>query len=585
MIVFCLLAPLPGLSAGESSLAVPRDRIGKPLLFGSRVISVNEAHGKVFAGGQRAPRPVLVQFEQISSDTLLLRPLDYHTPDGMRLHHFGKPMRDVAFPILRALDDTLVIDISDYFSSYPEIVSAVPPKMLDGRAVSHEILETREMGEYLQVAGRYAYASGLEVTANCFFLYLKETPMPVRQVDPAKAGYMRVEYRDRHRHRAGIPIRWDLSGGRTLDFYVDRGFPAAWYPYIKEGIEDWNRAFEAIGLPGVLRVHPEPEDGSLDRNSPLVNMVRYMDVDVANAKGDVLYDPRSGEVLQGDILWWRDVLKLLYDWRYVQTGAADAQARLQDYPLEMLGPMIRHAVCHEMGHVLGLSHNMGASYSYPADSLQSPGFTQVYGTCASVMDYARYNHLATAEDIAAGVNLLPPRVGPYDFYAIALAYGTDEPEEGLYCYFAPLISAAISPDPSSQAETLGDDLLRSSAAGIRNCRALLQLDGLDPRRLEVIRRCYYHYIFLTLSNIGGTVRGEYVGRKTGDRTLAFVMESLSSVPPEIADEKWESRILGELTGNFLPERVKKEGGEKELRHYYHSLRKLNNKYPNLSIHL
>ena len=84
---------------------------------------------------------------------------------------------------------------------------------------------------------------------------------------------------------------------------------------------------------------------------------------------------------------------------------------------------------------------------------------------------------------------------------------------------------------------------------------------------------------------GGTVRGEYVGRKTGDRTLAFVMESLSSVPPEIADEKWESRILGELTGNFLPERVKKEGGEKELRHYYHSLRKLNNKYPNLSIHL
>ena len=581
-----------GVAAQErQGLFVPREKVGGPMLFCSRIISVNRAQGKVFADGQRNPYPVLVQFvPDEDSAFLLLRELREEAPgrgrgEGRRR---GSGRRGgfgpVRFPVLEETPDGFLIDVSSYFSTYPEAVSAIPPKVLQGPAVAHEIIGVATNDRYLQVTGRYAYQSGLETTAACYLIFLKEELMPVRTVDPEKAGYNGVDFRTADGQRSKRSHRWAIEPGTVIDFYVDRSMPAEWYSYIKEGIEDWNLAFRAIGLGDVLAVHPEPEDGSFDRNAPLVNMVRFMDVDESNAKGDVLVDPRSGEILQADILWWKGVVDLICGWRYVQTGAADPAARSRSYSVEMLGPMIRHAICHEMGHALGLSHNMGASYAYPSDSLLSPSFTRQYGTAASVMDYARYNHLATAEDVAAGVNLLPPRVGPYDYYAIACGYGPEDAAvPGPYCYFAPFISAAISPDPSSQPETLGNDLIRSSQAGIRNCRALLQLDGLDSLRLDLIRRHYYQYIFLALSNIGGTVCEEYVGRRTSDRTLAFVMEALATVPPAIADEKQKRRILDELTGNFLPERVQKNGGEKELRHYYRKLKRLTNKYPNLFI--
>lgn len=556
-------------------LNVPKDKVGTPLLCGSRIVDVNRPRGKVFAPGQRNPQPLLAAFRR-TEEGLLLEPMEGHRGHGRR-----PGPHPAFFPILEETEDAFVIDLEPCFSTYPEPLSAIPPKMLGGRASEGEILSTLETDRYLQVTGCYKYASGLEVTAACYFLYLRETPMAKRFVDPAKAGYTQVEHRRRGGHRQAPSLRWDVSEGKTIDFYVDKTFPEEWYPYIKEGIEDWNKAFRAIGLGDVLAVHPEPE--GLDTSSPLVNMVRYMDVDESNAKGDVLFDPRSGEILQGDILWWKNVVDLLKGWRYVQTGAADPQARLHDCPTEVLGPMIRHAVCHEMGHVLGLNHNMGASWAYPADSLRSVRFTREYGTAASVMDYARYNHLATAEDVAAGVNLLPPRIGPYDYYAIALGYGDEDTPPGKYCYYAPAITAAISPDPSSQPESLGNDLLRSSAAGLANCRTLLELDGLDEERTHLLRRSYYRYIALTLSNIGGTIQGEPVDEKTRNKTLRFVFDALDKVPLALADAQEEERILNELTGNFLPERIIRTCGEKSLKRYERELRKYARKHPRLRL--
>ena len=567
--------------AQSETLCIPKDKVGSHVLFGSRIVHVNRSHGKVFTDGQRNPHPMLMEICNHSDSAIVLRPVRYRNRHGMRIMRHGKAPKSAVLRIVSQDENNFVVDLGEYFSTYPELISAIPPKMLKGRAASHKITATKACDEYLQVTGNYSYESGWVVTANCYMIYLKEQPMAWRSVDPAKAGYTHAEYKDAEGKKTGISLRWDLSNDRKLVFYVDRKFPAEWYPYIKEGIEDWNKAFEAIGMHDVIAVYPEPRDGSIDRFSPMINMVRYIDVDEPNAKGDVLYDPRSGEILSADILWWKGVLNLLCDWRYLQTGAADPSARLAEYPIEMLGPMIRHAVCHEMGHVLGLSHNMGASWAYPTDSLLSPTFTARYGTAASVMDYARYNHLATAADLAAGVNLLPPRLGPYDCYAIALGYGDENTPAGKYCYFAPFISAAISPDPSAQAESLGNDLLRSSSAGLRNCRQLLELDGLDEHRLKFIRKQYYKYVSLSLSNIGGVVAGKPVRRIVRNRTVKFVYESLVNAPEQIRNRREEQKILEELTGNFLPKRVEENCGRGALRQYLRKVRRFDKKYPGL----
>ena len=577
-LLLCILTAL-------SVLYVPKDKLGTPVLYGSRILEVNRPHGKVFAPGQRNPRPMVMHFERQDSCLVLVHDHGFGPGAGQgRRGGGGGRHRDhspVFFPILEETAEAFVLGLEPHFCTYPEEISAVPPKMLSGRAVSYELSCPPPSPDYLQVNGHYLYADGLELTAACYLIWLRERPMPRLEVDPTQVGYSSVENRPSESRPARY-YRWDLRPGRTLDFYVDAAFPEAWYPYIKEGIEDWNQAFRAIGLGDVLAVHPAPE--GLDTSSPLVNMVRYMDVEESNAKGDVLVDPRSGEILQGDILWWKNVVRLLEGWRYVQTGAADPRAREENYPLEVLGPMIRHAVCHEMGHVLGLCHNMGASWAYPADSLRDARFTRRYGTAPSVMDYARYNHLATRADVEAGVSLLPPRLGPYDYFAIACGYGAGPaPEPGAYCYYAPFISAAISPDPSAQAESLGNDLLRSSRAGVDNCRALLSLDGLTPEREQLLRKSYYRYISLALSNIGGVVQGKVVSRKERRRTLAFVMQALAQAPAQLADPVKEREILDELVGNFLPERLVKTAGEKELKNYYRHLRCLQKKYPGLPL--
>ena len=216
------------------SLHLPKDKVGVPVLAGSRIVEVNRDGGKVFGSGQRSLVPALMQFEEGGPDALALRTIGFHSPHGMvwRGGPRGRRIRHErgTFHILEVKADTLVIDISRYFSTYPEILSAIPPRELHGRAVSHEILSARETDRYLEVTARYRFGNGLEVTAACWFLFLKDTPMEVRTVDPQKAGYNGVEYRRPEGGRFLISQRWDLSDGKTIDFYVDRAFPEEWYP-------------------------------------------------------------------------------------------------------------------------------------------------------------------------------------------------------------------------------------------------------------------------------------------------------------------------------------------------------------------
>ena len=626
-----------GTAAGAGLMSFPKDRLETPVLLSSRLLDSNRSKGKVFAPGQRNPSPLLREFVR-TEEGVEMRPLCYRSPEGYRPQMPKIPCPPVTFPIVRESVDSLWLDVSAYFSTYPEAVSVVPRQFLKERADSATFLGIRTRERYIQVVNRYIYPSGMMLKTACSFIFLQAEAMPIRQVDKTKVGYNAVEFRDSTGKRVEGIRKWNFAEGRPLVFYVDSACPASWFPYIKEGMEDWNKAFAKLGLASRIEVRPEPrhsettqwragpsradasqgraEPSEVLRRDPLANWVRLLDVDESNAKGDVLFDPRSGEILQADILIWKSLPRLLCDWRYVQTGAADPAARAEEYPIEMLGPMLRYSICHEMGHILGLSHNMGASYAYPSAALRKVGFTRQYGTAASVMDYARFNHLATAADVKRGVSLLPPRLGPYDYYAIAWGYGPDtaaavqhsaaasssaiavspatsasvsasytayagpdarfpyEPTPGPYCYFAPFQSGPISPDPSALPEALGDDLLVSSKAALDNCRTLLTLDGLTEHRLQLLRRYYYRSIYLTLSNIGGVIAGKPVRESIQSRTLDFIFRGLATVPSDLRDPRLQQQILDELDGNFLPRRICENGGAPALQRYRRQLDRL-----------
>ena len=159
---------------------------------------------------------------------------------------------------------------------------------------------------------------------------------------------------------------------------------------------------------------------------------KYAATATANAMGPSHVDPRTGEILTGDVIWYHNIISLLHNWRFVQTGAVDPRVRCQVFDDDVMRESIRYAAAHEIGHTLGLMHNMGASYSFPVDSLRSPSFTQKYGTTPSIMDYARNNFVAQPGDVERGVKLTPPVLGVYDIHAINWGYrlipGASTPE-------------------------------------------------------------------------------------------------------------------------------------------------------------
>ena len=278
---------------------------------------------------------------------------------------------------------------------------------------------------------------------------------------------------------------------KPIVYYLDPATPEKWRKYLKDGIEDWNVAFEAAGFKNAVIVKYPPtkeEDPDWSPEDVRYSTVRYLASPSLNANGPHVSDPRSGEIIESDINWYHNVMKLLRNWYFVQTAAVNPDSRGVEFKNEVMGELIRFVSSHEFGHTIGLPHNMGSSSAYPVDSLRSATFTKRYGTSPSIMDYARFNYVAQPGD--EGVALMPsqwntPNVGVYDIYSVKWGYkpildvSVEEEKSILKSWIMEKAndlkyrfgSAGI--DPSSQTEDLGEDAVKASEYGIANLKRIM----------------------------------------------------------------------------------------------------------------
>ena len=389
-----------------------------------------------------------------------------------------------------------------------------------------------------------------------------------------------VKYLDRYRLEVKDEDIEKFKRGELVEpkkqivYYVDRATPKEWVPYIIQGVNDWQVAFEAAGFKNAIIGKMAPtaeEDPEYSPEDVRYSVIRYLASPIPNANGPHVSDPRSGEILESDINWYHNVMTLLHNWFFIQTAAINPDARGNSFKTETMGELIKFVSSHELGHTIGLPHNMGSSVAYPVDSLRSASFTSKYGTAPSIMDYARFNYIAQPED--KGVALMP-NIGIYDKYAISWGYrpilDTNAKDEKA-TLDAWILKHAGDPmyrfghqqaggvvDPSSQTEDLGDDAMKASMYGIKNLKRILprleewtsekgeNYDELSTMYGQLLSQ-FNRYMGHVTANIGGV----YEYYKTSDQegavythvakakqkeALQFVIAELFETPTWLLDE-------------------------------------------------
>jgi hypothetical protein len=566
-------------------LEVPDELLGRMLLAVTRFTSVPQDF-KMFSG-EEVNRSA-IYFEQYGEKTLFLREYvqsSYAKADDRIAISLKQSTVDpivYKFEVIGRNPETKaqLINITKWlmsdnkvtsFSSNDRSILNIGSVMSDRTFI--DSIKTYPINVEIQQLRTYGMTSGkapasktgaATLSLNTSIVLLPEKPMQARYYDE-RVGYFNnkvTEFSDEQQssNHEAVVMRYRLEpkdpkaykAGKLVEpkkqivFYIDPATPKKWVKYLMAGINDWNVAFENAGFKNAIVAKEWPEnDTTMSIDDARFSMIRYLPSETENAYGPRIVDPRSGEIIEAHVCWYHNVMNLAKKWYMVQCGPLDKHAQKMEFPDELMGQLIRFVCSHEVGHSLGLRHNMIASQATPVEKLRDKAWVEAHGHTASIMDYARFNYVAQPEDKISEKGLFP-RVNDYDKWAIKWGYQY-RPEFKDAASEKKVLRSEVTKmltgnrrlwwcgdegkgqDPRSQTEDLGDNQMRANEYGIKNLKRVMQNiekwtaqpDG-QYDDLNTIHRAARSQYQRYVNHVQKYVLGKYVNNAPGEKPYDVV---------------------------------------------------------------
>ena len=603
---------------GKYYFEINNELLNREMLMVSRISGVPpEFSGFSSAGSKSAEQVVSFSREK---DKILMRKKSYEAIADEELPVYESVRANNFEPVIAAFDiealskdsSGVVIDVTDLFTKDVEAISGIPSYLRKTYQVRRldsdrsyiesvksfpENIEVRQVMTYIAANPPSAdYTQTLSVEVSQSLVLLSEEPMQKRYAD-YRVGYFsirQIDYGSDEQKAAQKEYirRWRLepkdpeayARGELVEpvkpivYYLDPATPEKYRSYIIQGILDWNEAFEAAGFKNAVQAKLPPtkeEDPDWSAEDIRYSTVRWVASTVRNAVGPSVSDPRSGEIIESDIVWFHNHMRSYRNRLMIETGATNPEARKLKLDDDLIGETMRRVISHEIGHAIGLPHNMQSSSAYPTDSLRSGKFTQEWGIATTILEYARQNYIAQPGD--ENIRFIR-KIGPYDLYSVNWGYrvipDAKTPEDELKTLDSWIEAKADDPvyrfdsstgyDPSAQTEDLGNDPVKSSTYGLMNLKRvvpnLIEWTSTEGEGYDDLEEIYGELVYQwrryaghVTTNIGGV----YQHRKASDqegpvyspvsadyqkKAMTFLNDYVFTTPDWLLDEEILSRI-------------------------------------------